>query len=44
MDLRNSIEAGLSAPGGKLWGMNDHLRLASHRINKRLSALQQRVA
>jgi predicted metal-dependent phosphoesterase TrpH len=44
MDLRNSIEAGLSAPGGKLWGMYDYLRLVSHRINKRLSALQQRVA
>ena len=44
MDLRNSIEAGLSAPGGKLWGMNDYLRLASHRINKRLSARLQRVA
>ena len=31
-DVRNSIEAGLSAPGGKLWRMNDYLLLARHHI------------
>ncbi len=34
-DVRASIEAGLSAPGGKLWGMHDYLRLAGYHINKR---------
>lgn len=34
-DVRATIEAGLSAPGGKLWGMNDYLRLASYHIGKR---------
>ncbi len=34
-DVRASIEAGLSAPGGKLWRMNDYLRLARHHIQYR---------
>jgi predicted metal-dependent phosphoesterase TrpH len=34
-DLRTSIEAGATAPGGKLWRMNEYLALASHRINRR---------
>jgi predicted metal-dependent phosphoesterase TrpH len=33
-DVRATIEAGLSAPGGKLWGVNDYLRLASFRLGK----------
>jgi hypothetical protein len=33
-DVRATIEAGLSAPGGKLWGMNEYLLLAQHRIHK----------
>jgi len=33
-DVRAAIEAGLSAPGGKLWGVNDYLRLASFRLRK----------
>ncbi|GAC1384538.1 MAG: CehA/McbA family metallohydrolase [Ktedonobacteraceae bacterium] len=33
-DVRATIEAGLSAPGGKLWGVNDYLRLARHHIGK----------
>ncbi len=32
-DVRASIEAGLTAPGGKLWGMNTYLRLARHHIS-----------
>ena len=32
-DVRASIEAGLTAPGGKLWGMNTYLRLARHNIS-----------
>jgi predicted metal-dependent phosphoesterase TrpH len=31
-EVRASIEAGLSAPGGKLWGMKTYLRLAHHHI------------
>ena len=31
-DVRASIEAGLSAPGGKLWSMKTYLRLAHHHI------------
>ncbi len=34
-DVRDTIEAGLSAPGGKLWGVHDYLRLARHHIKKR---------
>jgi hypothetical protein len=34
-DLRASIEAGGTAPGGKLWRMNEYLALAGHRINRR---------
>ncbi len=39
-DVRASIEAGLTAPGGKLWRMNEYLALAGHRFTKR----RQRVA
>lgn len=35
LEVRCTIEAGLSAPGGKLWGVNDYLHLAGHHINKR---------
>ena len=34
-DVRTAIEAGLSAPGGKLWRVNDYLRLARHRLQSR---------
>jgi predicted metal-dependent phosphoesterase TrpH len=34
LDVRCTIEAGLSAPGGKLWGVNDYLRLARHHMGK----------
>ena len=44
MDVRGSIESGLSIPGGKLWRMYDYVRLASHHINKRLGAHRQPAA
>ena len=34
-DVRTTIEAGLSAPGGRLWRMHDYVRLAHHRMNER---------
>src|SRR2546421_7869512 len=33
-DVRTTIEVGLSAPGGKLWGVNDYLHLARHHMSK----------
>jgi len=42
-DLRTSIQAGLCAPGGKLWSVSDYLHLASYYMNKR-RAVQQRIA
>lgn len=43
-DVRITIESGLSAPGGKLWGVNDYLRLARHRIGKspRIARIRRR--
>jgi len=32
-DVRTTIEAGLSAPGGRLWRVNDYLQLAQHHIS-----------
>jgi predicted metal-dependent phosphoesterase TrpH len=44
-DVRASIEAGLSAPGGKLWSMKTYLRLAHHHIsNSNIIARKPRVA
>src|SRR3989441_2776471 len=34
-DVRATMESGMCAPGGKLWRMNEYLRLVSHRLNKR---------
>jgi predicted metal-dependent phosphoesterase TrpH len=34
-DVRATIETGLSAPGGRLWRMDDYLRLARHHMSKR---------
>ncbi len=34
LDVRAAIEAGETAPGGKMWGMNDYLRLAGHHLGK----------
>ena len=33
--VRATIEAGLTAPGGKLWRVHDYVRLARYRIGKR---------
>src|SRR6266480_3335745 len=33
-DVRTTIEAGLSAPGGRLWDVNDYLLWVRHRISK----------
>src|SRR5229473_7922881 len=33
-DVRTTIEAGLSAPGGRLWDVNDYLLWVRHRIGK----------
>src|SRR5438105_10378391 len=33
-DVRTTIEAGLSAPGGRLWGVNDYVHLVRYRMAK----------
>src|SRR6266576_5532449 len=44
-DVRTTIEVGLSAPGGKLWGVNTYLRLVHHRIrNSQIIARKRNVA
>jgi predicted metal-dependent phosphoesterase TrpH len=40
-EVRKTIEGGLSAPGGKLWGVNDYLRLARHHIGKNARIAQR---
>ena len=42
--VRSAIEAGRSAPGGRLWRVNDYLRLAGHHLNKRRQRTRQSVA
>jgi predicted metal-dependent phosphoesterase TrpH len=44
LDVRASIEAGLTAPGGNLWRMNDYLVLVRHHINKRRRLYRQSIA
>ncbi|HEV2583241.1 MAG TPA: PHP-associated domain-containing protein [Ktedonobacteraceae bacterium] len=34
-ELRECVEAGLTAPGGRLWSVNDYVHLAGHHLNKR---------
>lgn len=34
LEVRASIEQGATAPGGKLWGMNDYLHLAGYHLGK----------
>ena len=41
-DVRATIEAGLSAPGGKLWEVNDYLRLAQHMLSVRTPLVRNR--
>lgn len=43
LDLRASIGSGQTAPGGKLWSVNDYLHLAGHHLNKR-RPIRRRVA
>jgi hypothetical protein len=43
-DVRTAIQSGLSAPGGKLWNVNDFIVLAGHQINKRRLARRQPAA
>ena len=43
-DVRNAIETGQCAPGGRLWRVNDYLRLAGHHINKHRPLRRMRVA
>jgi predicted metal-dependent phosphoesterase TrpH len=44
LDVRTTIESGVSAPDGKLWRMHDFLHLAHHRFNKRRRDRRERVA
>ena len=34
LDVRAAIEQGETAPGGRMWGMHDYLRLAGHHLGK----------
>ena len=33
-DIRQTIEGGLSAPGGKLWHVQEYVRWAHYRVSK----------
>jgi predicted metal-dependent phosphoesterase TrpH len=35
-EVRECVESGLTAPGGKLWGVNDYVHLASYHLQKRM--------
>ena len=43
-DVRASIESGLSAPGGKLWDVQDYLRWAKYRVSKEGREMSRRRA
>jgi predicted metal-dependent phosphoesterase TrpH len=43
-DVRTSIESGLSAPGGRLWDVQDYLRWAKYRVGKEGRAMSRRRA
>ena len=43
-DARTAIQSGLSTPGGKLWHVNDYLKLARYHINKRRPSSRQSAA
>jgi len=43
-DVRASIEAGLSAPGGRLWDVQDYLRWAKYRVSKEGREMSRRRA
>ena len=44
LDVRTAIQSGLSTPGGKLWNVNDYLKLASYHIHKRRPSHRQPAA
>jgi predicted metal-dependent phosphoesterase TrpH len=41
LEVRAAIEAGRSAPGGRLWYLHDYLRLAGHHLNKQRRRLRR---
>jgi predicted metal-dependent phosphoesterase TrpH len=43
-DVRETIEAGLSAPGGRLWEVQDYLHWMRYRIKQRREARRMHVA
>lgn len=43
-EVRASIESGLSAPGGKLWDVQDYLRWAKYRVSKEGREMSRRRA
>ena len=43
-DVRASIESGVSAPGGRLWDVQDYLRWAKYRVSKEGRAMSRRRA
>ncbi|GAC1466106.1 MAG: CehA/McbA family metallohydrolase [Ktedonobacteraceae bacterium] len=43
-DVRASIESCLSAPGGRLWDVQDYLRWAKYRVSKEGRAMKRRRA
>jgi predicted metal-dependent phosphoesterase TrpH len=38
-ELRECVESGLTAPGGRLWGVNDYVHLASYHLQKRMEGV-----
>ncbi len=40
-DVRTTVEKGLSAPGGKLWDVQDYVRWVRYRVSKRGRQPQQ---
>ncbi|GAC1404572.1 MAG: CehA/McbA family metallohydrolase [Ktedonobacteraceae bacterium] len=43
-DVRASIESGISAPGGRLWDVQDYLHWAKYRVSKEGRAMSRRRA
>lgn len=43
-DLRAALEAGQTTSSGRLWSVDDYLKLAHHHVSKRAQSLQSRAA
>lgn len=43
-DLREALEAGLTTTSGKLWGMDDYLKLVHHHVGRRAQSSQSHAA